>query len=159
MFLLDWLTENPTKSPLASSLIWGGLIALIVSVITLFFIPASAHIPILLLVMGLSCMMGGSVEFMPQTWRIVIVSGRFIFLSGILIVIIGAIDIIGKFSYESKYIDAFRFRTHLLTEIMEATRNDEHSIFNSYACIPKNILHNTTSLHASKNMFNDNSRT
>jgi hypothetical protein len=67
------------------------------------------------------------------------------------------IDIIGKFSYKCKYIYAFRFRTHLLTEIMEATRNDEYSIFNSYACIPKNILHNATSLHASKNMLNNDS--
>ena len=68
-------------------------------------------------------------------------------------------DNIGKFSCKSKYIYAFHFRTHLLAEIMEATRNDEYSIFNSYACIPKNILHNATSLHASKNMLNDDSWT
>ena len=68
-----------------------------------------------------------------------------------------AVDIIGKFSHESKYIYAFRFRTHLLTEIMEATRNYEYSIFNSYPCIPKNILHNAASLHASKHMLNDDS--
>src|SRR6266496_3025179 len=37
------------------------------------------------------------------------------------------LDIIGKFSHKSKYIYAFRFRTHLLTEIMEATRNYEWS--------------------------------
>src|SRR5829696_6097991 len=67
------------------------------------------------------------------------------------------LDNIGKFSCKSKYIYAFHFRTHLLAEIMEATRNDEYSIFNSYACIPKNILHNATSLHASKNMLNDDS--
>jgi len=35
------------------------------------------------------------------------------------------------------------------------TRNDEDAIFNSYACIPKNILHNATSLHTSKHMLND----
>src|SRR5205085_4128246 len=69
------------------------------------------------------------------------------------------IDIIGKFSHKSKYVYAFRFRTHLLTKIMEATRDYEYSIFNSYACIPKNIFHNATSLHTSKNVLNDDSRT
>ncbi len=68
-----------------------------------------------------------------------------------------AIDIIGKISYEGKYIYAFRFRTHLLTEVMETARDYQYPIFNSYACIPKNILHDTTSLYASKNMLNDDS--
>jgi hypothetical protein len=38
---------------------------------------------------------------------------------------------------------------------METTRDFQHNILNSYACIPKDVFDNAASLYTRNNMLND----